>query len=123
MGGGGGASNLSKKRKMISKDKEEDEKAEKFFALIKDARELRDPLLLCTQERRHERELTTKMGQDDRRSKAPIWKPTFKMEDFVVGGSDDSRDRTKEDGSSRMEKSDEGCCANGGVDIDLNISL
>ncbi|KAF5175392.1 hypothetical protein FRX31_035022 [Thalictrum thalictroides] len=74
-----------KKRKVDGEDEEED-KVEKFYALIRSTKDLRDCLSVvngCTKEENKEEEVDKQL---------PVWTPRFEYEDFKV--IDDNNVRT-----------------------------
>ncbi|KAL9269441.1 hypothetical protein AKJ16_DCAP18430 [Drosera capensis] len=114
----GGAARIKKRKLVMSRDgKDEDAKVEMFFALIKNARDLRASLVPVIGE--HEQK--TKTADKDQPRTAPIWQPSFKLEDFVLEVLSTS-DPTKEASSSKTKKRNGGN-EKRGIDIDLNLSL
>ncbi|XP_057792241.1 protein NEGATIVE REGULATOR OF RESISTANCE-like [Salvia miltiorrhiza] len=106
-----------KKRKMDESgahDEAEEEKMEKFFALIKSTREVRERLVGAPENRER--------AAADKRQPPP-WNPTFVLEDFVETPSapapapEVEKEGTSAEGE-KPEKSDEK-----GFDLDLNLSL
>lgn len=114
----GGVARVKKRKLMMSRDgKDDDAKAEMFFALIKNARDLRASLVPVIG--KHEQKMTT--ANKDQQGTAPIGQPSFKLEDFVLEVLSTS-DPAKEDSSSRTKKHNGGN-EDRGIDIDLNLSL
>lgn len=118
-----------KKRKMAIEDykEEEDEekKIEKFFALIRSTREVRDRL------RRGLNEEKEKEEKKVQKKATAIWYPTFQPEDFMEdsksrslgatpAGPSKSEGKGKEEKVKEPEEADEG---GKDLDLDLNLSL
>ncbi|KAF5946867.1 hypothetical protein HYC85_017095 [Camellia sinensis] len=70
----------SRKRK-VGKDEDEEEKMEKFFALIRSTRDVRKRMVITDMEE----EKKKKKGEEE---KLPVgvWNPSFQPEDFMEGG-------------------------------------
>lgn len=79
----------SKKRKLCHEDDDQDneeEKMEKFFALVKSIREARDRLMNGSDHapKATDDHMTMKRKlEEDRRQQVAVWKPTFQHEDFM----------------------------------------
>ncbi|KAI8023215.1 hypothetical protein LOK49_LG03G03467 [Camellia lanceoleosa] len=71
----------SRKRK-VGKDEDEEEKMEKFFALIRSTRDVRKRMVITDME---EEKKKKKKGEEE---KLPVgvWNPSFQPEDFMEGG-------------------------------------
>ncbi|CAL5399272.1 unnamed protein product [Camellia sinensis] len=71
----------SRKRK-VGKDEDEEEKMEKFFALIRSTRDVRKRMVITDIE---EEKKKKKKGEEE---KLPVgvWNPSFQPEDFMEGG-------------------------------------
>lgn len=105
-----------KKRKMEEADQDEEEKIEKFFALIKSTREVRERMVGAPQSRQ------TPAAD---KPKSPPWNPTFVLEDFVETPPPPPTEVDKAGTSMEGEnqESDEESGNNKGLDLDLNLSL
>ncbi|KAL1535012.1 protein NIM1-INTERACTING 1-like [Salvia divinorum] len=94
-----------KKRKMEeNEDEDEEVKMEKFFALIKSSREVREQLAGAS--------VKKERATADNPQSTP-WNPTFVLEDFV--------EVEKESTSKEGEKRESG--EKKGLELDLNLSL
>lgn len=106
-----------KKRKM--EEAEDEEKIEKFFALIKSTREVRERLVAAPEARE------TPAAGKPQSAPAP-WNPTFVLEDFVEAPPQPPPPPEAEQaGTSRegeKQESGEGS-GNKGLELDLNLSL
>ncbi|KAF5946869.1 hypothetical protein HYC85_017097 [Camellia sinensis] len=71
----------SRKRK-VGKDEDEEEKMEKFFALIRSTRDVRKRMVITDMK---EEKKKKKKGEEE---KLPVgvWNPSFQPEDFMEGG-------------------------------------
>ncbi|CAL5341049.1 unnamed protein product [Camellia sinensis] len=71
----------SRQRK-VGKDEDEEEKMEKFFALIRSTRDVRKRMVITDIE---EEKKKKKKGEEE---KLPVgvWNPSFQPEDFMEGG-------------------------------------
>lgn len=99
----------------MDEDENEEEKIEKFFALIKSTREV--------QERLVEARETPAAGKPQSSAPAP-WNPTFVLEDFVEAPSPPPPEAEKASTSTEGEKQESGeGSGNKGLDLDLNLSL
>ncbi|XVF41727.1 hypothetical protein PTKIN_Ptkin01aG0303100 [Pterospermum kingtungense] len=121
-----------KKRKMGDKndDDEEEKEVEKFFALLRSTREMRDRLRKVPNIGSKEEE--DKKKQEEK-SVSAIWNPTFQLEDFMDGSNSKSKNplvvNDAEGPSSKIEKEKEKEkekeAKEGGEDsgLDLKLSL
>lgn len=69
-----------RKRKLEDEEECEEQKMEKFFALIKSTRDARD--LLCSTSK----EKTDHNKVEENKKEKGIWNPTFQLEDFIGCG-------------------------------------
>ncbi|KAM4118844.1 hypothetical protein ACJW30_03G013600 [Castanea mollissima] len=109
------------------KEENEEEKMEKFFALIRSTREVRD-LLMRTGANSTEKE-EKKVEKD---KEVMVWNPMFQPEDFIEEDEDEDNDKPKNtpgakslaDPSNKEEKDEEEDKeGRGGDGLDLNLSL
>ncbi|XVF05912.1 hypothetical protein REPUB_Repub06bG0002600 [Reevesia pubescens] len=123
-----------KKRKMGNGEEkdieEEEEKVEKFFALIRSTREMRDRLRNVPNGSKEE-ELEKKKLQEEKSVAAAVWNPTFQPEDFMEEDSkskinhplvvNDAGPSSKREQEQEQEKetNEEG----EDTGLDLNLSL
>lgn len=92
----------------IDEDEDEEEKMEKFFALIKSTREVRECLVGATK---------SKERADADKPQWSPWKPTFVLEDFMEAPPEVE----KEGSSTEGEKEESG--EKNGLELDLTLSL
>ncbi|KAL8527760.1 hypothetical protein ACS0TY_005560 [Phlomoides rotata] len=113
--------NNEKKKKRKMEDNEEEE-MNKFFALIKSTREVRNQLVGASSDNRE------KLVNDNKPPAATeLWKPTFRLEDFLEAPSLPPPPETnKANPSMEVEKQEGGAGEKREEDkgiLDLNLSL
>ncbi|CAK9185974.1 unnamed protein product [Ilex paraguariensis] len=97
-----------RKRKMDSEVENEEEKTEKFFALIRSTRELRE---LMTGRVDQTKEADKKATEE---KAVEVWTPSFRPEDFMeeapskspqidIASASETQDKTKEDGGDGLD--------------------
>lgn len=111
-----------KKRKMEYEEEDEDEQIEKFFALIKSTRQLRDLLRGSSNGPKEKRDQKNK-EQGQEKAAGGAWNPAFQPEDFL-----DQDDKGTSAGhgagpSKIQEEEEEKKEDKGGVSLDLKLSL
>ncbi|KAF9669822.1 hypothetical protein SADUNF_Sadunf13G0004500 [Salix dunnii] len=116
----------TKKRKMDSieeeqeteKEDEDGEKMEKFFALLRQRKEMQDYIRRNSNGTFKEREEIKKVGEE---RVIVDWNPSFQPEDFSEYGKDISHEPAGPSSKRKHgEKKDKG---EEGTDLDLNLSL
>ncbi|KAG8369042.1 hypothetical protein BUALT_Bualt15G0109200 [Buddleja alternifolia] len=106
-----------KKRKILEFDcqeENEEEKMEKFFALIKSTREVRQQMVVAGQNK--------EIAAGDKPQSAAAWNPTFTPEDFMEGPPSPPTAVAVPGPSTEEEKQESGD-KNGEEGLDLNLSL
>lgn len=112
-----------KKRKIEYEEKDEDEQIEKFFALIKSTRQLRD-LLRGSSNGPKEKRDQKKKEEGQEKAAGGTWNPAFQPEDFLDqdgkgtsagNGAGPSKIQEEEEEGKKEDKE--------GVSLDLKLSL
>lgn len=106
-----------KKRKMEYEEEDEDEQIEKFFALIKSTRQLRD-LLRGSSNGPKEKRDQKKKEEGQEKAAGGAWNPAFQPEDFLDQSAGHGAGPSKIQEEEEEKKEDKG-----GVSLDLKLSL
>ncbi|XP_051135840.1 protein NIM1-INTERACTING 3 [Andrographis paniculata] len=97
-----------RKRKITEEDSDE-EKMERFFALVKSTRELRERMNFGIKEK----------ASENKPPAAAVWNPTFKPEDFADPPEKTVEKPAAAEGGKRGSDGEKG----GDEELDLNLSL
>ncbi|KAK6911686.1 NPR1/NH1-interacting protein [Dillenia turbinata] len=113
-----------RKKRKVEREENEEERMEKFFALIRSTKEVRDRLLGEGSELKEKEKKEAAEGEKQR----AVWNPTFRPEDFMEnppqhqtgGPSKQEESPADQPGTSKQNEAKEDDV---GKELDLNLSL